>query len=279
MLDWSPSRGSSIGSFLPLPALGAPGVAGLVAPSLHLCLCLHEASPLCPLSSLIKVPVELGSVIICQVLNSCSLTIPRRLLEGSCFSLTAPQTLWILSAWKDWRREEKGMTEDEMVGWHHWLNGHEFEQAPGIGDGQDSLVCFNPWGRKESNTTERLNCTEHSCRVAVIKNGHKASAIPHVPLFIYFSAHSLFYFGIGLISDTVLVSEVWELDSVIYSHLSILFWVHFPPIEVYRVSSMLPFAVQQFCFFFFSPDSLFDVYSCLFVPCKLFVYPTSLTFF
>ena len=114
-------------------------------------------------------------------------------------------------------------------------------------------MCFNPWGRKESNTTERLNCTEHSCRVAVIKNGHKASAIPHVPLFIYFSAHSLFYFGIGLISDTVLVSEVWELDSVIYSHLSILFWVHFPPIEVYRVSSMLPFAVQQFCFFFFFP--------------------------
>ena len=139
-------------------------------------------------------------------------------------------------------------------------------------------MCFNPWGRKESNTTERLNCTEHSCRVAVIKNGHKASAIPHVPLFIYFSAHSLFYFGVGLISNTVLVSEVWELDSVIYSHLSILFWVHFPQIEVYRVSSMLPFAVQQF-FFFFSPDSLFDVYSCLFVPCKLFVYPTSLTFF
>ena len=40
---------------------------------------------------------------------------------------------------KDWRQEEKGMTEDEMVGWHHWLNGHEFEQAPGVGDGQGSL--------------------------------------------------------------------------------------------------------------------------------------------
>ena len=53
-------------------------------------------------------------------------------------------------------KEEKGMTEDEMVGWHHQLNGHESEQAPGIGDGQGSLVCCNPWDRKESGMTERL---------------------------------------------------------------------------------------------------------------------------
>ena len=57
-------------------------------------------------------------------------------------------------AWKDWRQEEKGMTEDEMVGWHHLLNGHEFEQVLGVGDGQGSLVCGSPWGRKESDTTE-----------------------------------------------------------------------------------------------------------------------------
>ena len=49
---------------------------------------------------------------------------------------------------KDWRREEKGMTEDEMVGWHHWLNGQEFEQALGVGDGQGSLACCSPWGCK-----------------------------------------------------------------------------------------------------------------------------------
>ena len=49
-------------------------------------------------------------------------------------------------AGKDWRQEEKGMTEDEMVGWYHQLNGHEFEQAPGVGDGQGSLVCCSPWG-------------------------------------------------------------------------------------------------------------------------------------
>ena len=55
------------------------------------------------------------------------------------------------------RREEKGTTEGEMVGWHHRLNGHEFEQALGVGDGQGSLVCCNPWGCKELVTTEQLN--------------------------------------------------------------------------------------------------------------------------
>ena len=58
---------------------------------------------------------------------------------------------------KDWRQEEKGMKEDEMVGWHHRLNGHEFEQAPGVGDGQGNLACCSPWGRKESDTTEQRN--------------------------------------------------------------------------------------------------------------------------
>ena len=63
-------------------------------------------------------------------------------------------------AGKDWRQEEKGMTEDEMVGWHHQPDGHEFEQAPGVGDGQGSLSCCSPCGRKESHMTERLNWTE-----------------------------------------------------------------------------------------------------------------------
>ena len=65
------------------------------------------------------------------------------------------------SVGKDWRQEEKGTTEDEMVGWHHWLNGHEFEQTLGVGDGQGSLGCCSPWSRKESDTTERLNWTKH----------------------------------------------------------------------------------------------------------------------
>ena len=58
---------------------------------------------------------------------------------------------------QDWRQEEKGTSEDEMVGWPHWLDGHEFEQAPGAGDGQGGLSCCSPWGHKESETTEQLS--------------------------------------------------------------------------------------------------------------------------
>ena len=63
---------------------------------------------------------------------------------------------------KDWGQEEKGTTEGEMVGWHHWLDGHEFEQVPGVGDGQGSLVCCSSCGEKESDTTEQMNWTELS---------------------------------------------------------------------------------------------------------------------
>ena len=57
------------------------------------------------------------------------------------------------------RQEEKGTTEDQMIGWHHRLYGHEFEQAPGVGDGQGSLMCCSPWGHKESDMTEQLHKT------------------------------------------------------------------------------------------------------------------------
>ena len=60
-------------------------------------------------------------------------------------------------AGKDWRQEDKGTTEDKMVGWHHKLNGHEFEQAPGVGDGQGSLACCSPRGCQELDKTEQLN--------------------------------------------------------------------------------------------------------------------------
>ena len=63
-------------------------------------------------------------------------------------------------AGKDWGQEENGMTEDEVVGWHHWLDGHESEWTPGVGDGQGGLACCDSRGRKESDTTERLNWTE-----------------------------------------------------------------------------------------------------------------------
>jgi len=63
-------------------------------------------------------------------------------------------------AGRDWGQEEKGTTEDEMAGWHHRLDGREFEWTPGVSDGQGGLACGDSWGRKESDTTERLNWTE-----------------------------------------------------------------------------------------------------------------------
>ena len=63
-------------------------------------------------------------------------------------------------AGKDWGQEEKGTTEYEMAGWHHWLDGHEFEWTPGVGDGQGGLACCDSWGRKESDTAEQLNWTQ-----------------------------------------------------------------------------------------------------------------------
>ena len=64
-------------------------------------------------------------------------------------------------AGKDLGQEEKGMTEDEMVGWHHRLDGHTFEQAPRVGDGQRGLVCYSLWGCEESDTTDQLNWTDY----------------------------------------------------------------------------------------------------------------------
>ena len=61
-----------------------------------------------------------------------------------------------LDAGKDWGKEEKGVTKDEIIGWHHWLNGHEFEQTPGDSEGQGNLMCCGSWGHKESHMTEQL---------------------------------------------------------------------------------------------------------------------------
>ena len=85
--------------------------------------------------------------------------------EAEAPILRPPDTKnWLIGkdpeAEQDWRQEEKGMPEDEMVGWNQWLDGHEFEQALGAGDGQGSLPCCSPWGHKASDTTEQLNWTE-----------------------------------------------------------------------------------------------------------------------
>ena len=85
-------------------------------------------------------------------------------------------------AGKDWRQEEKGTTEDEMVGWHHWLDGHEFERAPGVGDEQGSLVFCSPWGHKMLDMTERLNWTEHCTKVI---DSYQVVCLPCLPVLIW----------------------------------------------------------------------------------------------
>ena len=102
---------------------------------------------------------------------------PEYSLEGLILKLETPilwppdAKNWVIGkdpdAGKDWRQEEKQLIEDEMVGWHHRLDGHEFEQAPGVGDRQGSLVCCSPWGCIELDTTERLNWTEHIFKKAI----------------------------------------------------------------------------------------------------------------
>ena len=75
-----------------------------------------------------------------------------------------------LNAGKDWGQEEKGTTEDEMVGWHHWLNGHEFEQALRVSDGQQSLVHCSPWGCKESDTTDWTELNLETARDSTVRD-------------------------------------------------------------------------------------------------------------
>ena len=100
--------------------------------------------------------------------DQCWVFIGRTDVEVETPVLCPPhEKSWLIGkdpdAGKDWRREEKGTTGDEMVGWHHWLSGHEFGWTPGVGDGQGGLACCSPWGRRELDTTEWPNWTECPC--------------------------------------------------------------------------------------------------------------------
>ena len=97
--------------------------------------------------------------------NQSWMFIGRTDVEAETPTLWPPDAKnWLIwkdpDAGKDWRQEEKGTTEDEMAGWHHRLDGHEFEWTLGVGDGQGDLACCDSLGRKELDTTERLNWTE-----------------------------------------------------------------------------------------------------------------------
>ena len=130
--------------------------------------CLTLCNPMdCLLSRLLRVPWTArrsNQSILKEISPGCS-------LEGLMLMLKLQYFVHLMwrtdsfekkdpDAGKDWGQEEKGTTEDEMVEWHHWHNGHGFGWTLGVGDGQGGLACCGSWGRRESDTAERLNWTE-----------------------------------------------------------------------------------------------------------------------
>ena len=121
-------------------------------------------------------------------------------------------------AGRDWEQEEKGMTEDEMAGWHLQLNGRGFEWTLGVGDGQGGLACCDSWGRKESDTTEQLNSTE--------------TGNPIVQDKYIITKHTLHTFWISIIETAVFADELWCFYHVVkdfcsLNQASILFFMAF----------------------------------------------------
>ena len=105
-------------------------------------------------------------------------------LFGTSLLFHAHEKSWLMGkdseAGRDWGQEEKGTTADEMAEWHHWLDRHEFEWTPGVGDGQGSLACCDSWGRKESDMTEWLNWTELNWKSPAWQQNTTLSATPDI---------------------------------------------------------------------------------------------------
>ena len=142
-------------------------------------------------------------------------------------------------AGRDWGQEEKGATKDEMTGWHHWLNGHESEWTPGVGDGQGVLACCDSWSRKESDTTEWLNqptdliCDFHS--LFYVQNKYDLSS---------YSLKSSSDISWAFLQDASGLSILFTM----ISHLDVirLLW-YYQTTEVFNAH--IPFLSQFFSFF------------------------------
>ena len=146
-------------------------------------------------------------------------------------------------AGRDWWQEEKGTTEDEMAGWHHQLNGCQFEWTPGVDDGQGGLACCDSWGLKESDMTERLNWTELNGLLkhtfSLLYNFHKFTK----DFTFYFTIH---YGNYGLFQNQMAIILQWTTHVWVYAQAwfpyvyisCILFLASFIVFAVIAVSSV-----------------------------------------
>ena len=134
---------------------------------------------------------------------------------------------------RDWEQEEKGTTEDEMAGWHHWLNGHETEWTLGVGDGQGGLACCDLWGHKESDATEWLNSTELRSVILIrslVFNILKGKCVQlkgkDLTYLLYLSKSEIFILLVSDTSDSALslVKHLWSSYSVLESVLAT--WIY-----------------------------------------------------
>ena len=123
---------------------------------------------------------------------------------------------------RDWGQEEKGTTEDEMAGWHHWLDGHESEWTLGVCDGQGGLACCDSWGCKESDTTERLNWTEG---YSISSKGFLSTVVDIIVIRIKFrlSLRSYYLWDLNIYLERywTFTSALWYTNSML---LSSAFW-------------------------------------------------------
>ena len=126
-----------------------------------------------------------------------------------CEELTHWKRPW---CWERLRQEEKGMTEDEMVGWHHWLIEYEFEQALGDGEGQRGLVCCSPWGFTELDMTERLYNNSKVTKLVLIRG----AAVPH-KVGITTLTGSYYYYKSHLKSHET-EQKSWHWNPAVYCH-------------------------------------------------------------
>ena len=133
-------------------------------------------------------------------------------------------------AGRDWGQEEKGTTEDEMAGWHHWLDGHESEWTPGVGDGQGGVACCDSWGRKELDTTERLNWTELNWNMV-----HSNISAFCLTLFIHFCSR---FTSLNFTSSVSLFKFYLYRFICSQEHHRKLFWCMAKPIQYFKVISL-----------------------------------------